>query len=1278
MIFRVANRNVLNKDLILVRRVSPDDNPICPSDKNKIPIEIVFRNIGKIATDSIHLAFRVNNNSWIRETLVKKLNLDDTLNYTFTQLMQVPDTGLAVLTIAIGQNNEQNTLNDTLKTTFNPRREYPVPFIERFETSVFPPKDWPTGDFYYSLYTLKKKTDVIGRNGQASSAIYFDDGGASFINITSAPINLKGVSDPYLAFDVAYRALDRYSFLSVQVSTDCGITFLPIYYKSADSLMTNDNIPYSGPTAANHWRRDSVSLLPYKNKDVMLRFAGLNSSSSQPFYLDNIEVFNRPTPAKDAAITNVLYPVSGVFCPVGKTDLPLQIVVSNTGLSKLDTFIISYKINNTPSVADTVLKALAFGESFTHQFKKLPPFPKGGNVTFFYTVKTIGDLDNRNDTLSNQVLFPTQNALPFVENFETDDLINYHALIKEWSASNYISSRVQVISRNGMKGSAMKFPFSSSDGNQWLATPFIDLKKTGSPYLTFDLAYARIDSFRNNIFKVEISTDCGNTFKPTAYNKSGKALETYTTTEYYSVPREATDWRRDTVDLLPYKDSIVILRFFGMTSDGTPLYVDNVKVEAGFTKDVSLMSRIFPDTMPVCYPFRGVVPVRLAIRNDGVARVDTFKLTYRLNTEGGVSETFIRRLNFRDTAIFTFNQLLKVPTAGNHILTFTLNVNGDENSINDTLISTFRLRPQYAANITEGLESPDFPPLDWTLKKADPYTSVWELVKVVGSRGDSTTAACLSTLYSSTPREPDAVDALTTYPVDLSNLSNPIAVFDLSYMGYTGIIGGGTDTANTFKAYYNDTLRVDISTDCGQTFKPTGYKKWNIALTTALRTYQSLPDYGPRITAATDWRRDTIDLSAYKGGVVQLRFVHIAPTVFVTNTLYLDNFQFVNHESKNLSISNWVTPNDSTILCQEEAFPIEVKLRNEGRATIDSFEIKYQIDNQTEVKAIAQLSIRPNDSKNYRFDNLLRGVKNGEHTLRVIIRAAGDSVSVGDTLFRKIDVKLFNNLPIIETFEGVFTRFPPKDWQIQERNYSFVPNWARASGKDRFNNDTHTATYFSNQFGLTAQDALTSWQVNLRGMKNPYLIFDIAAFRYYLQEGDLFFIEYSTDCGVTYQRTDYRKGTSQVVTDVNPTFGSTKSPNSNQWRSDSVRLIHLKDSLVQFRFSVLKNLGLNIHLDNVRVVELPITKTSDINDTPQYSRVFPNPTTGDLTIELTRDFAQPIDCQLINAQGQIIKQEKIMASNVHNWQLQDVPAGMYFLFIGINNQFEKHKIILIK
>ena len=75
------------------------------------------------------------------------------------------------------------------------------------------------------------------------------------------------------------------------------------------------------------------------------------------------------------------------------------------------------------------------------------------------------------------------------------------------------------------------------------------------------------------------------------------------------------------------------------------------------------------------------MPLRVAIRNDGFEKADTFKLSYRLDTEGVVSQTFIKRLNFRDTAIFTFSQLMNVVTVGNHNLTISVAANGDFNGV---------------------------------------------------------------------------------------------------------------------------------------------------------------------------------------------------------------------------------------------------------------------------------------------------------------------------------------------------------------------------------------------------------------------------------------------------------------------------------------------------------------------------------------------------------------------------------------------------------------------
>lgn len=1279
---QIKNRIALNKNIELVRQILPDNTPICPSDTKQLPVQIVIRNSGKITTDTILASFKVNNNSWITEKLVKKLALDDSMRYTFSQLMTVPDTGTVTLTLAVGQTNEQNTSNDTIKTTLNVRREWAIPFFENFEKALFPPKDWPTDDAYFSRYGTYLQSDVVDKNGKKTTAVYYNDSGSSFNTyLTTPPLNLKSTKDPYVAFDVAYNSSDVNSYLRVEISTDCGLTFQPIYFKRGDTLQTHDNSRISIPDAANQWRRDSVSLLPYKNKTVLLRFTGFNSNSGRYIFLDNIDVFNRNTPLKDASISRIVAPLSNALCPANMAMLPIQVQVANTGIDKIDTFIVSYKMGNTPSVSDTILKSLAFGESFIHTFKTLPPFPTSGTTNFFYTVKTVGDLDSRNDTLSNWVTFPTQFGLPFTEIFDNGFTLNDITLPNEWTTLNYSWIRRKVIGSNGSENIVVKYPLSSGSGTAWwLNTPYIDLKKAGKPYLSFDMAYARAYPNLVNRLKIEVSTDCGATFRPTKYDKKETELETFTSSDIYPEPTSASHWRRDSVDLSDFRDSIVIVRFIGYSFDGTPLYLDNIKIEAGFSKDASVMARIFPDTLPVCYPQR-VVPVRVAVRNDGIVPMDTFKLSYRLNTEGVVTETFIKRLNFRDTAVFTFNKLLTVPTVGNHNLTFILNVNGDQNPVNDTLKTVFRLRPQYATNISETLENTVFPPQDWTIHRSDPYFSTWEAAKVIGINGDSTTAAYFVTQFGGQPRPKYSEDILTTYPVDLGNTPNPIALFDVAYLGHWNIVGGGTDTSRGTKIYFDDTLRVDISTDCGRTFKPTAYKKSNIELTTALHTYASFPDYGHRINSSTDWRRDTINLAAYKGQTIQLRFVHIVPENYATSPLYLDNFQFVNHEAKNLSLVQFLTPNDSTILCNEEAFPIKVKVLNEGKNAVDTFEIKYQLDNEAVVTEQVIAHINPTESKTYTFKNLLRGVKSGNHSLRTIVRLAGDTIYKGDTILRKITVKNTYNVPVIETFESPDWVFPPKDWQVQDRNYYFTKNWGLGFGTDTDGKETLTAMYRTSNTGIKEQDELMTWRVDLKNMKNPYLIFDIAAFRHYLQDFDTLRIDYSTDCGYTFKPTTYKKYDSQFITDPSPSLGSAKFPTRNQWRTDSVRLFNLKDSLVQFRFvaTARPSYGMVVHLDNVRVVELPLTKTNDINDTPQYSRVFPNPTDGNLTIELSQNTTQqPIECYLKNMHGQVVKSEKLTYITQHNWQLKDLPAGIYFLFVGVNNQFDKHKVILIK
>ncbi|GAA4393085.1 S8 family serine peptidase [Hymenobacter koreensis] len=158
-----------------------------------------------------------------------------------------------------------------------------------------------------------------------------------------------------------------------------------------------------------------------------------------------------------------------------------------------------------------------------------------------------------------------------------------------------------------------------------------------------------------------------------------------------------------------------------------------------------------------------------------------------------------------------------------------------------------------------------FPPAGWEVR--NPAGITWQhRVGVMGPTGSVTAAAWVNNYdYDNAGAE----DYLLTKPVDLRSRSLPKLEFWVSYAQYN--------------AQYSDALRVDISTDCGQTFQPAGYLKAGAALATATATTAS---YTP--TLASQWRKETLDLTPFTAGTAGreaiLRFTNITA---YGNNLYL-------------------------------------------------------------------------------------------------------------------------------------------------------------------------------------------------------------------------------------------------------------------------------------------------------------------------------------------------------------------------------------------------------
>lgn len=203
----------------------------------------------------------------------------------------------------------------------------PLPYQEDF-TGTFPPLNT-------SIINPDNSTTWIGgvwtaTNGSTNDVMYLDYSAYNAAGqkdyLVLPLLDLDTVTIAELSFDVSYNPYSAsYSdTLAVEISTDCGLTYQPIYTKGGLDLSIDNSYVTSVwiPNNTSDWRKERIDLNSYVGNDVLLRFVGINGSGNN-LYLDNIniglpimtntvEISNAetikvyPTPTKDYLILELL------------------------------------------------------------------------------------------------------------------------------------------------------------------------------------------------------------------------------------------------------------------------------------------------------------------------------------------------------------------------------------------------------------------------------------------------------------------------------------------------------------------------------------------------------------------------------------------------------------------------------------------------------------------------------------------------------------------------------------------------------------------------------------------------------------------------------------------------------------------------------------------------------------------------------------------------------------------------------------------------------------
>jgi len=145
----------------------------------------------------------------------------------------------------------------------------------------------------------------------------------------------------------------------------------------------------------------------------------------------------------------------------------------------------------------------------------------------------------------------------------------------------------------------------------YLHSPKIDLSNsTNTTTLSFDHAYAYYSAALFDYMRIEVSTNCGETWE-TIFYKGKDALATAPISTGAFTPT-AAQWQANEIDLTDYNGNAeVILRFTAESGYGNNLYLDNVNITTLVgTKELSLSSFLLAPN-----PARGFTEVRFGLEN---------------------------------------------------------------------------------------------------------------------------------------------------------------------------------------------------------------------------------------------------------------------------------------------------------------------------------------------------------------------------------------------------------------------------------------------------------------------------------------------------------------------------------------------------------------------------------------------------------------------------------------------------------------------------------------
>jgi len=349
-----------------------------------------------------------------------------------------------------------------------------------------------------------------------------------------------------------------------------------------------------------------------------------------------------------------------------------------------------------------------------------------------------------------------------------------------------------------------------------------------------------------------------------------------------------------------------------------------------------------------------------------------------------------------------------------------------------------------------------------------------------------------------------------------------------------------------------------------------------------------------------------------------------------------------------------------------------VTIENNGTTTLTSCDLVCNLDgNNTTVPWTGSLA--PGATANVTIPNLTG--PSGTHNLSVTVSNPNGTMDYNNYYDTKTTV--YNTYattgstpPLIQAFAP--STFPPAGWSLI--NADAAATWSRSnaglagagSAKMDFYNSPST------RIDLLGTN---NYDFSINGTTTAQIDFDVA-YAQYSSENDRLQIEYSLDCGATWTSVFNEAGA--VLATGNPPVnpGSFTPTSASQWHHKTALLTGaVGNPSVFLHFKATSNYGNNCYVDNINVSTNLTTSVTPINSGSNVS-IYPNPSQGEVNVDLNFDNAKDVSIVVTNALGSIVSSQeyKSVTNGTFPLNLEGQSKGSYMVTVKTNDNVVTKRI----